>query len=117
MSRAGVTMGSADESQILTMFTRLDGDVAVVELSGELDLHESDRLSALIAALLDRPVASVEIDASGLTFVDSGGVRALLVARSDAEQRGIDLRVSVVSSSVGRIMRVAGVDEALLGHA
>lgn len=99
--------------QILTMTTRREGTTAVIELEGELDLHESSRLTAEISHLLTEPVETVEIDTTALTFIDSAGVRAVLLARTDAADRGIDLRLSRVSPAVRRVLEIAGAAELL----
>jgi anti-anti-sigma factor len=108
-------MESASPDRVLNVSTRHEGDGAVIELDGELDLHESNRLSALISDVLTDPVVFVELDARRLTFIDSGGVRTMLVARADAESRGITLRLSGVSPTVRRIMEIAGAEELLPG--
>lgn len=81
----------------LTIATRRDGDTAVVILSGELDMHSSERLSTALATVLDGLPQAVEVDASGLSFTDSAGLRALLVARDEAEAKDVSLRLAQVS--------------------
>jgi anti-anti-sigma factor len=61
--------------------------------------------------------ARPEIDAAGLTFADSAGLRALLVAHSDAGQRGVTLRLSRVSEQLDRLLEMTGLRETLVGVA
>jgi anti-anti-sigma factor len=80
----------SDSQESIVVATRRDaGRRAFVELSGELDLHSSPQLSAVVDDLLADTPSVVEIDASGLSFADSAGLRALLVAHNDAGQRGV----------------------------
>jgi anti-anti-sigma factor len=108
---ANETNPTADE--LLSVSSRRDGDRIVVILSGELDLHGTDRLAAEVElALADSQV--VEIDAGNLTFADSAGLRAVLLARAAAESTGATLRVISVSPPVGRVIEIAGLADELL---
>lgn len=86
---------------------------AVVELCGELDLHAAPRLTEQLAALLDDAVTAIELDASAVTFVDSGGLRAMLLGRQTALARGATVRLSAASQKVTWIVELAGVAELL----
>jgi anti-sigma B factor antagonist len=107
----GVPMSDSQESIVVA--TRRDGATAFVELSGELDLHSSPQLSAVVDDLLADTPSVVEIDASGLSFADSAGLRALLVAHNDASQRGVTLRLSRVSDQLDRLLEMTGLRETL----
>jgi anti-anti-sigma factor len=99
--------------EVLFVSSHRDGRVTVVKLAGELDLHGTERLAAEVKSAL---VGSdlVEIDAEELTFADSAGLRAVLLARAEAERGGAVLRVSKVSASVGRVIEIAGLADELL---
>jgi anti-anti-sigma factor len=86
----------------------------VVELVGELDLHGCDRLTTEVERALRDPAKVVEVDARRLTFADSAGLRAVLLARAEAGRSGADFRLSDVSPSVGRVIGLAGLGDLLL---
>jgi anti-anti-sigma factor len=98
-----------------TIVVRRDGPHAIVEICGELDLHESARFEEQVSATLT-DVATIELDASGLTFIDSAGLQALLAARDGARERGIDFRFTAVSEQVARVVEVAGLHDLLSGE-
>jgi anti-anti-sigma factor len=78
-------------------------DVCVVR--GELDEATGAELERLLS---ERPdVASVDL--GEVSFVDSAGLRALLVARQRLQAAGRDLVVRRSSGAVRRVMRLAGV--------
>lgn len=106
-------MEGVSHDQVLNISTRREGTGVVIELDGELDLHESIRLSAVMSDVLTDSVVVVEVDARRLTFIDSAGIRTMLVARADAAGRGIRFQVSGVSPEVRRIMQIAGAEELL----
>ena len=99
--------------EVLLVSSTRDGTRTVVRLEGELDLHGTERL----AAEVQRAIATsevVEIDAEHLTFADSAGLRAVLLARASAEEGGVTLRVIKVSAPVGRVIEIAGLAAELL---
>jgi anti-anti-sigma factor len=104
-------MEGPSHDQVLSVSTHSEESRAVIELAGELDLHESKRLSAAMSEVLTDPVTAVEVDARNLTFIDSTGIRAVLVARAEAERLGVGFRLSGMSTSVCRIMTIAGVED------
>lgn len=55
-------------------------DVQVVALSGELDLDGAPRLEQALLAAETSDAAAIVVDLSALEFIDSTGIRLLLVA-------------------------------------
>ncbi|HLM64076.1 MAG TPA: STAS domain-containing protein [Acidimicrobiales bacterium] len=104
-------MGDPRDSLVIS--TRRDGDKAVVELDGELDLYASPKLTTAIEELLAAGVTAIEIDAAALTFADSAGLRAFLLARKEADAGGAQLRVTQVSEPLDRVLEMTGLREVL----
>jgi anti-sigma B factor antagonist len=98
---------------MMTVTTHRQGDTEVVVLAGELDLHSSAELTDVIAGVLDRAPSAVEIDARGLSFADSAGLRALLEARACADERRVPLRLTHVSEPLDRVLEMTGLREIL----
>jgi anti-sigma B factor antagonist len=110
-------MGSQNDPssiEVLSISSRRDGDRVVVVLEGELDLHGSDRLATEIELALGEPVDVLELDVTRLTFADSAGLRAVLLARTQTESSGAVFRLSAVSAPVGRVIEIAGLGDLLL---
>jgi anti-anti-sigma factor len=103
----------SESQDSITVTTYRQGDAAVVELAGELDLHSSGDLTVAIGRLLDDDPRTIQIDARGLTFADSAGLRALLLARAEAEQRGVTLRLTQASAPLDRLLEMTGLREIL----
>lgn len=106
-ARAAMT----DNQEPMTISTIRKGDTVVIALAGELDLHSSELLSATVTDALATSPDAVEIDAEGLTFADSAGLRSLLSAREAAEQHGVTLRIGRVSTPLGRLLDMTGLRE------
>lgn len=90
-----------------------NGTTVKVVLSGELDMHSSKLLDQEMDELSEAPV--VEVDAGAITFVDSAGLRSLLMARKAATARGSEVRFVAVSEQLARIVQMAGLTDFLPG--
>ena len=89
-----------------------DGTVTV-ELGGELDLHGSARLVAAVRHALTYRPGAIDIDAAKLTFVDSAGLRTLLIALQEADAAGARLRIVKRSPAVEHILTMTDAGAAL----
>ncbi len=87
--------------------SRHDG-LCVVRMSGELDLASSERLSALLAELSE---ATVVVDLSELTFIDSSGIAALVAAKDRLQSAGRDLVLTRPQPNVDRVLEMTGLEE------
>jgi anti-anti-sigma factor len=101
---------------VLTLSVERRGTTALVVMSGELDLHSCERLTDAVARTLDTAPRAVEIDAGAVGFADSAGLRALLLARADAERHGATLRLTAVSPQLDRVLSLTGLQEFLVGR-
>lgn len=83
------------------------GDPTVVWAVGDVDLSVAARLGAEIEPRL-RPGATVLLDCSGITFIDSLGLRVLVHASRIAEQVQARFMLVAVPEAVDRVLRLAG---------
>jgi anti-anti-sigma factor len=83
---------------------------AVVLLTGELDLAGVPRLHSALAGL----DGDVELDCSGLEFIDAAGLGAFLKAHEACAARGCKLVVVNPSAAVDRLLRLVELDTVLL---
>ncbi len=80
-------------------------------IQGEVDLADEQSLVESVDALVSRDGAeSVELDLGAVEFIDSSGVRALVLLRS---RHGERIRVGPLSEPVRRVLEVAGMTEFL----
>ena len=82
----------------------------VIAVDGELDLESAPRLSEWITAALDAGEARVVVDLSGLSFVDSSGLRALHVSQRAAVQAGVPMVLRGVSRRTFDLLCLTGLD-------
>lgn len=108
LGRELLAAGSADaDAARLTLRERAADGVLHLTVGGELDFGTGDQLRDRLTQA--EGVARVELDLSGVTFIDAAGLHAIVDAVRAAEQRGTV--VEVVRSSPA-VVRLAGlVDE------
>ena len=73
-----------------------------LRLCGELDLAFAPRLAEAIAEHARRG-ATVILDLSELTFMDSSGLAEILKAHNESQLDGWELRITTASGAVDRI--------------
>ncbi|MGH9227435.1 MAG: STAS domain-containing protein [Acidimicrobiales bacterium] len=112
-------MTTADDRDVegFSVSARREGARGVIALVGELDLHTAGELTTVVSGLLEQNVTRVEVDAGGLSFADSAGLRAVLMARAAAEEAGASFGVTVASDSVERLIEITGLSELLIDQA
>ncbi len=99
---------------LLSFKTTVIGDVAVVALSGELDVAGAGLLEHELARVAtDHDPPHLLLDLSGLEFMDSTGLRLVVLAEERA--RLGDRRLSVVrgSADVHRVFAITRMTERL----
>jgi anti-sigma B factor antagonist len=86
----------------------------LITLGGDLSFPDSDGLVELVAGLVaESGAVTVVLDVSGLEFLDSSGVRALLQARQATLAKDGTLSVTGAQGTVAEVLRITGVDALL----
>lgn len=81
-----------------------------LEPLGELDLATAGALGDALRAWLDDPAAGdLTVDLSAVTFMDSSGLRAVLVASSEATEHGRRIIVLPGEGQARRVIELAQV--------
>jgi anti-sigma B factor antagonist len=98
--------------ELFEMAERQEGGATVVALSGELDFGTVAQVQTRLAELRDAGERTV-LDLDELTFMDSTGIRLILTACEDAQQRDWSFRVTRGSERVQRVLDAAQVIDRL----
>jgi anti-sigma B factor antagonist len=107
---AGETRAGASPLEVAV---QRSGDAAVLHLEGELDLASVPSLERELKALEDERPPLLVVDLRELAFIDSSGLRLLLVAAERAEQEGRRFVVVRGSPELNRIFEITGADRQL----
>src|SRR4051812_22317938 len=90
-----------------------DEESARVVVTGDLDVVSAPRFIKMMHELSEPPTLHIDVDCEGVQFLDSAGVRALIVAKNEAARRGVDLVVTQPSASVHRVLEMTGLSPLL----
>jgi anti-sigma B factor antagonist len=81
-----------------------------VVVTGELDLYREAELRALVVSLLAQGTPQrLVLDLGGVQFLDSAGLRGLLVCRDRARAADVGFSLAVTPGPVTRLLDLAGV--------
>jgi anti-anti-sigma factor len=87
----------------------VDGDDYRLRVSGELDLETCKRFSFEVTRAERSDAKRILLDLSGVTFIDSSGVNALVEAHQRSARDGRRLQVFPVGGQVRDVLELTGV--------
>lgn len=96
----------------LKMHSERRGDVHTIALSGELDLVTHRDVERELR-LVEETDAAIVLDLSGVSFIDSSGIRMLLLARARTRDDGARLKFRRPPARVFEVLQVCGIDRML----
>jgi anti-sigma B factor antagonist len=86
---------------------------ATVELLGEFDITCEKPLRDRLEQLVDDETKTLVLDLRALEFIDSAGLRMLIVLDAQAIQDGFDFLVRCDNGNVMRVLKETGLDSVL----
>ncbi|MFG2006948.1 STAS domain-containing protein [Spirillospora sp. NPDC048911] len=95
---------------------REDGELAVVAVSGEIDLHTADTLRTALRELDAAGRHRLVVDFSEVTFCDATGLGALVVAHNRAAEQGGAVRLAGLRPAQRRLLHISGLHRVLTLH-
>jgi anti-sigma B factor antagonist len=95
----------------LVLSTTRQGQCAVVSIGGEVDLATANELGDTAVAVLKEIGPYVVLDFSGVSFMDSTGLKVLLGLHRRAKLAGGQLVLANPSRSVQKVIKVTGLDQ------
>ena len=105
-SRAEQIAGLGD----LSIGSWRDGSVHTITLAGELDLSHAPRVEQELTGVETGDAGAIVVDLSGLTFIDSSGIRLLLLAHRRSASNGKRLRLRRPPQRICDVLRTCAVD-------
>ena len=90
-----------------TETVRGEGPV-VVRLIGELDQATTPQLEACLDTLREDGSPDIRLDLSGLSFCDSSGISAMLMASQSWTKAGGHLSIASPQDAVRRVLEITG---------
>jgi anti-sigma B factor antagonist len=88
----------------------LDGH-PILFVYGEVDVVTSTRVHETLSALIAEGATTVVVDLANVTFIDSTGLTALVVAHRHLDESGGTLRLVSVPERIASVFAITGLDE------
>ena len=83
---------------------KIEGDVGKLFLSGEIDLDKSPEVRENIKQLIDQS-KTIEIQLSGVGYIDSSGIAALIEGMQLAKNTSKEFYLTDVSNEVMKVIK------------
>ena len=94
----------------LTIADSTSGDFHVLELAGDIDVETARTLRAHIVDRFSVPAAQVIVDLSGVDFMDSSGLGALVSGWQLTREDGT-FRIAGANPVVRRVFSITGMED------
>ena len=93
--------------------TKSQGDVRTIVLSGEVDMASAQMLEETLAEACTAGAKEIVIDLSGVEFMDSTGLSALLQGRAYCEAHDCSYSLTPAQRPVERVFKRTGIRDRL----
>lgn len=82
-----------------------------IHLSGSFTFNDNPKFKQIVEMVEDAPPTALELDVSGMTFIDSAGLGMLLLLRDVCEREHIQVKISGAQGQVARIFDISRFDQ------
>lgn len=93
------------------------GDHAVLRVTGEIDVSTAPELRQAVIDLAAKGIVNLIVDLSGVVFLDSTALGALVGCLKRLRTQGGSLALVITTDRVMRVFRITGLDKAMPPHA
>lgn len=97
---------------MLQINTKALDNVVIFEMNGRFDTYTADKLRQLLEPATSQPPAFIVVDLTGVQFVDSTALAALVQGMKRSRQQGGDVRLSGLGQAVRIIFELTRLDQA-----
>lgn len=87
-----------------------DGKRLTAEIRCEIDHHTAKDIREAVDRSLGLDIEVLELDFSGVSFMDSSGIGLILGRAAKAEEIGIDVEVKGLSGRLRRLVCMSGIE-------
>jgi anti-sigma B factor antagonist len=113
MTSGSEALSARSQRETLACEVSITDDAARVRLVGELDLASAAVVDARLDELVNEGARQLILDLSGLSFIDSSGLRLLFTWLRNTREAGVAFSLVRGGSSVQRVFSIAGVENLL----
>ncbi|HEX6384533.1 MAG TPA: STAS domain-containing protein [Anaerolineae bacterium] len=84
--------------------------VELVQVSGRVDSSNAGELDQALKDIMNDGRHNIVLDLSGVNYMSSAGLRALIAALRESKKHRGDVRIATPSERVSEVLSLAGVD-------
>jgi anti-anti-sigma factor len=95
----------------LSIRSKRDGETHTIDVRGEIDVAGAGRVERELLRAEATDAQAIVLDLSTLSFIDSTGVRMLVMAEARSRADSDRLRLRRPPESVLRVLRLTGIDD------
>ncbi len=88
-----------------------DGAAARLTVAGDIDAESAPALEQSLAEIEADPPSVVDVDLADVGFIDSSGLRVLIVSSRRIAEAGGSMRIVTASAAVCRLLELTGLTE------
>ena len=85
----------------------VDGDVCKLRMQGKFTFSDHIEFRKILGVLAEGSVKSMEIDMSGVEFVDSAALGLLLLVRDETEKKSVQLTLLKPQGQVQKMFKIS----------
>ena len=85
---------------------RKNGDVYIIDVTGEMDLYNSYKLKELVMKMLEKNVKNFVINLEQVDYIDSSGIGALIYICSTIKKMNLNLAIANIHGSVKKVIEL-----------
>ncbi|MFE4106350.1 STAS domain-containing protein [Almyronema epifaneia] len=89
----------------------MDTSIKIIELNGHLDINSSDDLRRRTLDLISQGQKNILIDCQNLSFMDSSGLSALVMAMKATREVGGRLSICAINHQAQMLFKLTGMDK------
>lgn len=90
----------------LTIATRTMGDFSVLDLTGEVDSYNAPKLREKMVSLIDGGHADMVLNLTGVDYIDSTGLGALVAGLKRANENGGSVRIICPNPAILKVFQI-----------
>ncbi|MBI4674433.1 MAG: STAS domain-containing protein [Chloroflexi bacterium] len=94
-----------------TVNSQMHGNIPVISVNGRVDGLSAPQLESALQAALDARHYKVVVDLADTEFLSSAGMRALLKARMEMQDKKGELRLAAPSTFILDSLKLVGLDK------
>jgi anti-anti-sigma factor len=89
-----------------------DGESVCLRLDGEVDASTAHLVEDALSPAFDPRCTSLVVDLADVTFMDSSGLRVLVVTRNALDNRGAEMVIAGDNDQLRRLFEISGLTSA-----